>query len=77
MGVPGAGHENASAEYSGVTIKNLLAEKTKDRNWEIAFSGANQDAVIEAAEFGIERDGSIPLGVNRDVVTKANESLRG
>ena len=26
------GHENASGEYNGLTIKNLVTEKTKDHN---------------------------------------------
>ena len=69
------GHENASGEYSGTTIKNLVTEKSKDQNWDIVFLGANQDAVIKAAELGIDRDRSMTYGANRGGVTNATESL--
>jgi hypothetical protein len=68
------GHENASAEYTGKTVKRLVEEKTKD-NWDIVFLGANQDAVMKAAELGIERDRSMTYGANRGGVTNATESL--
>jgi hypothetical protein len=68
------GHENASAEYSGKTVKQLVTEKTKN-NWDIVFLGANQDAVMKAAELGIERDRSMTYGANRGGVTNATESL--
>ena len=69
------GHENASGEYNGVTVKNLVTEKTKDHNWDIVFLGANQDAVMKAAELGIERDRSMTYGANPDGVSSASESL--
>ena len=69
------GHENASGEYNGVTIKSLVTEKTKDHNWDIVFLGANQDAVMKAAELGIERDRSMTYGANQAGVSSASESL--
>ena len=69
------GHENASGEYSGTTIKNLVTEKTKNQNWDIVFLGANQDAVMKAAELGIMRDRSMTYGANRDGVSNAAESM--
>ena len=68
------GHENASAEYTGKTVKRLVEGKTKD-NWDIVFLGANQDAVMKAAELGIERDRSMTYGANSGGVTNATESL--
>jgi hypothetical protein len=68
------GHENASAEYSGKTVKQLVTEKTKN-NWDIVFLGANQDAVMKAAELGIDRDRSMSYGANLAGVTNATESL--
>lgn len=47
------GEENASGEYSGKLIKKLVTEKTKSENWDFVFLGANQDAVMKAAELGI------------------------
>jgi Mg-chelatase subunit ChlD len=68
------GHENASAEYSGKTVKQLVTEKTKN-NWDIVFLGANQDAVMKGAELGIDRDRSMSYGPNSGGVTNATESL--
>ena len=47
------GEENASGEYSGKLIKKLVTEKTTSENWDFVFLGANQDAVMKAAELGI------------------------
>ena len=68
------GHENASGEYTGNTVKRLVEEKTKE-NWDIVFLGANQDAVMKAAELGIMRDRSMTYGANRDGVSNAAESM--
>ena len=68
------GHENASGEYTGKTVKRLVEEKTK-ANWDIVFLGANQDAVMKAAELGIMRDRSMTYGANRDGVSNATESM--
>lgn len=68
------GHENASGEYTGKTVKRLVEEKTKE-NWDIVFLGANQDAVMKAAELGIMRDRSMTYGANRDGVSSATESM--
>ena len=68
------GHENASGEYTGNTVKRLVEEKTKE-NWDIVFLGANQDAVMKAAELGITRDRSMTYGANRDGVSNATESM--
>ncbi|MDA7843779.1 VWA domain-containing protein [Pontimonas sp.] len=69
------GAENASSEYTGSTVKQLVIEKTTQHNWDIVFLGANQDAVMKAAELGIEHDRSMTYGANSDGVTHASESL--
>ena len=69
------GAENSSSEYTGKTVKQLVIEKTTKQNWDIVFLGANQDAVMKAAELGIERDRSMTYGANSDGVTHASESL--
>ena len=61
------GEENASGEYSGPIIKQLITEKTKKHNWDFVFLGANQDAVMKAAELGIAEGSAMtysPLGDN-------------
>ena len=69
------GAENSSSEYTGKTVKQLVTEKTTQQNWDIVFLGANQDAVMKAAELGIERDRSMTYGANRGGVTSATDSL--
>jgi len=69
------GAENASSEYTGTTIKHLVTEKTTQNNWDIVFLGANQDAVMKAAELGIQRERSMTYGANAGGVRGASESL--
>lgn len=48
------GFENASREYTNVSVKALIEEKEqKDGNWTIAYLGANQDAWAIAGQLGI------------------------
>ena len=63
------GHENSSSEYSGPLIKKLVTEKTTTADWDVMFLGANQDAVMKAAELGISHESSLtysssPSGVH-------------
>lgn len=46
------GYENASREYSGRQIKNLVAE-LKARGWVFAYIGTNQDVDAVADDLGI------------------------
>ena len=46
------GYENASREYSGHDIKNLVAE-LKARGWVFAYIGTNQDVDAVADDMGI------------------------
>lgn len=47
------GQENASTEYKKAAIKDLIESMRKDRGWEFAFVGANQDSFAEAESIGI------------------------
>ena len=47
------GMENASEEYSGTAIKTLV-NRLREKNWTIAYIGANQDAVEVARNLNIE-----------------------
>lgn len=47
------GYENASEEYSGRTIKTLVA-RLREKGWTLAYIGANQDAVEEAKDLNID-----------------------
>lgn len=46
------GYENASREYSGKAIKDLV-EKLTAKGWTFAYIGANQEAIEIAGEMGI------------------------
>ena len=46
------GYENASEEYSGKTVKSLVA-RLRDKGWSFAYIGANQDAVEVAKDLNI------------------------
>jgi uncharacterized protein YegL len=46
------GMENASEEYSGKAIKELVSRK-REKGWTFAYIGANQDAVEVACELDI------------------------
>jgi len=47
------GYENASEEYSGKTVKALVA-RLREKGWTFAYIGANQDAVEVARDLNID-----------------------
>ncbi len=57
------GLENASCEYTYLTVKRLI-ENQKKIGWEFFFLGANVDAVREAANIGISSDRSVTFHNN-------------
>jgi uncharacterized protein YegL len=70
------GEENASREYSGPSLKALVAEKLEKINWDIVFLGANQDAVMKAAEIGIKQGSAMTYGAGPRGVKEATDSLK-
>jgi Mg-chelatase subunit ChlD len=52
------GYENASQEHTAASVKKMIEAK-KAEGWQIIYLGANQDAVMEAAEFGIAGESSM------------------
>lgn len=69
------GEENASGEYNGITVKNLITEKTQKNNWDVVFLGANQDAVMKAAALGIKAGSAMTYDADADGVKGATHSL--
>lgn len=53
------GFENASREYTAATIQRLIAEQRQQFSWDFLFLGADQDAVLAAADLGIAADRSM------------------
>jgi Mg-chelatase subunit ChlD len=56
------GGENASQEYSGQQVKQMIEHQTETYGWDFTFIGANQDAFLTATQFGIGN--SLSYGAN-------------
>lgn len=48
------GYENASREFTGEAVKNLIEART-EAGWEFAYFGANQDAWAVGGGYGITK----------------------
>lgn len=77
------GEENSSREYSSGQIKEMIAAKKTESNWEFIFLGANIDAVETATRFGISEDraqnfhaDSEGVELNFDVINEVVKSYR-
>lgn len=46
------GYENASREYSGSQIKEMVTERQINHNWQFVFIGAGIDAFTSGASYG-------------------------
>lgn len=47
------GQENASTKHSRKDVSNRVTKQRDDFKWQFVYLGANQDAIAEAASFGI------------------------
>lgn len=47
------GYENASREFTGQRIKDLITEQQNRWNWQFMYLGANQDAITVGTDMGI------------------------
>lgn len=50
------GEENASTKYKRQDVFNRVTKQHNDYKWQFVYLGANQDAIAEAASYGIARD---------------------
>jgi hypothetical protein len=53
------GEENASRLHTRQDVKVRVEHQTSKYNWQFLYLGANQDAIAEAASFGIQPDYAI------------------
>ena len=53
------GMENASREYTGKRIREMIERQQEKYGWEFLFLGANIDAVTTARDFGIRRGNAV------------------
>ena len=69
------GYENASKEYFGSVVKDMVKEMETKNNWQFVYLGANQDAISEGAKFGFVEDRSMTFANNDEGVSSAFMSL--
>jgi hypothetical protein len=50
------GGENASREFTGESVKELIQKQKNEFNWEFTFLGANQDAALVGTSLGINHN---------------------
>lgn len=53
------GYENASREFSGAKIQEMVKHQTDEYGWNFMYLGANQDAVLTAQTLGIAAGGAL------------------
>jgi hypothetical protein len=47
------GHENASQQFNKAQVRELVTSKQNIDDWQIIYLGANQNAILQAAQYGI------------------------
>jgi hypothetical protein len=48
------GHENASRDFNSSSILELLNDKQNNHGWNVIYLAANQNAITQAAKFGVK-----------------------
>ena len=65
------GLENQSRRYNAHMISQLIKRADDDYNIRVIYLGANQDAIMEAAKYGIQADRAMNYSENRETVEQA------
>lgn len=71
------GYENASKEYTAETVRRLVVTQTDTYGWDFVFLGADQDAVLTAADLGIAAGKAMTYARGSENVKSMNASLVG
>ena len=69
------GLENASVQYNNDAIKRLIQNGKETYNIDIVYLGANQDAILEAANIGITQERAINYNENSDSTAAVYRSV--
>lgn len=69
------GGENASREFKGDKIQEMIKHQRETYNWQFVFIGANQDAIATAASIGIPQANSLTFAANAVGTRGSYESL--
>ena len=77
------GEENASQEFSGPQIFEMITHQRDTYSWEVVFIGANQDAVLTGASYGLPAANALdyaatPAGTRHalSILSKATTKMR-
>tara|TARA_B110001452_G_C15187836_1_gene412548 strand:+ start:301 stop:942 length:642 start_codon:yes stop_codon:yes gene_type:complete len=65
------GLENSSKQYSNKKIKLMIANADENYNIKIIYLAANQDAILEAANYGIDSSRALNYSENSENVNAA------
>ena len=65
------GDENSSREFTGATIKKMIASMEKDKQWKFVYLGANQDAISVAKNYGISGQNALTYTADANHTTMA------
>lgn len=69
------GYENASREYTGAMVKELVEEQTNTYKWDFIYLGANQDAVLTGSNMGFSKGSSMTYAATKKGVLNLYSSL--
>ncbi len=69
------GYENASKEYTQVTVAEMVKHQSDSYNWKFVFLGANQDAVLTASKFSIPARQSMPYAASNAGTRSMGQSV--
>jgi hypothetical protein len=69
------GMENASQEYSAKTVRELVTQQIWKYGWDFVFLGADQDAVLTAADLGIRADKAMSYARGKDNIAAMSSSV--
>jgi hypothetical protein len=59
------GHENASKEWSGKTLKNKITKLEATGKWTFSYVGANQDSISVSKTLGMDASNSINFNATK------------
>ena len=69
------GQENASREFTHQTVSGMISHQREVYQWQIAFIGANQDAIGTAASIGVPASNALNYAATGDGTQAAIRSL--
>lgn len=69
------GLENASREYSGEQVRDMVSHQREAYGWDFVFLGANQDAVLTGTRLGFRSDSSIDFDADAQGAREVNAAV--